>query len=231
MMAVQNPVFFLARERNLAEEAWPGDIIGIPNHGTLRIGDTLTEGEAIRVTGIPNFAPEILRRVRLEDPMKSKHLRHALEQLAEEGVTRVFKPLIGGDWIVGVVGAAAARRAGGAASRPNTSSASASSRRPTRRRAGSTPTTAPSSSASSHAQPLGRRRGPRRRAGLSRAQRLGPRHDHREWPASASPPRASRAEHPDAAAGSARCRCRAFSFEKAMQNPERAYAEHTVATL
>jgi peptide chain release factor 3 len=105
MMSVQNPVFFLARERNLAEEAWPGDILGIPNHGTLRIGDTLTEGDEIRVTGIPNFAPEILRRVRLEDPMKSKHLRRALEQLAEEGVTRIFKPLVGGDWIIGVVGA------------------------------------------------------------------------------------------------------------------------------
>ena len=75
MMAVQNPVFFLARDRELAEEAWPGDIIGIPNHGTLRIGDTLTEGETIRVTGIPSFAPEILRRVRLDDPMKSKHLQ------------------------------------------------------------------------------------------------------------------------------------------------------------
>jgi peptide chain release factor 3 len=70
----------------------------------LRIGDTLTEGEGIRITGIPSFAPEILRRVRLEDPMKSKHLKRALEQLAEEGVTRVFKPLVGGDWIVGVVG-------------------------------------------------------------------------------------------------------------------------------
>ncbi len=105
LMSVQNPVFFLARDRNLAEEAWPGDILGIPNHGTLRIGDTLTEGEEIRVTGIPNFAPEILRRVRLDDPMKSKHLRRALEQLAEEGVTRIFKPLVGGDWIVGVVGA------------------------------------------------------------------------------------------------------------------------------
>ncbi len=105
LMSVQAPVFFLARERNLAEEAWPGDIIGIPNHGSLRIGDTLTEGAEIRVTGIPSFAPEILRRVRLDDPMKSKHLRHALEQLAEEGVTRVFKPLTGGDWIVGVVGA------------------------------------------------------------------------------------------------------------------------------
>ncbi len=105
VMSIQNPVFFLARERNLAEEAWPGDIIGIPNHGTLRIGDTLSEGEAIRVSGIPNFAPEILRRVRLEDPLKSKHLRRALEQLAEEGVTRIFRPLTGGDWIVGVVGA------------------------------------------------------------------------------------------------------------------------------
>jgi len=104
-MSIQNPVLFLARERNLAEEAWPGDIIGIPNHGTLRIGDTLTEGEALRITGIPSFAPEILRRVRLEDPMKSKHLKRALEQLAEEGVTRVFRPLTGGDWIVGVVGA------------------------------------------------------------------------------------------------------------------------------
>ncbi len=105
VMSVQAPVFFLARERNLAEEAWPGDIIGIPNHGSLRIGDTLTEGEAVRITGIPNFAPEILQRVKVEDPMKSKHLKHALEQLAEEGVTRVFKPLNGSDWIVGVVGA------------------------------------------------------------------------------------------------------------------------------
>ena len=68
LMSVQNPVFFLARERNLAEEAWPGDIIGIPNHGSLRIGDTLTEGEEIRVTGIPSFAPEILRRVQARRP-------------------------------------------------------------------------------------------------------------------------------------------------------------------
>jgi peptide chain release factor 3 len=105
LMAVQNPVFFLARERNLAEEAWPGDIIGIPNHGTLRVGDTLTEGEEIRVTGLPSFAPEIMRRVRIEDPMKQKHLRHALTQLADEGVTRLFKPVNGsGDCIVGVVG-------------------------------------------------------------------------------------------------------------------------------
>ena len=105
LMAIQNPVFFLARERNLAEEGWPGDIIGIPNHGSLRLGDTLTEGADIRVTGLPSFAPEILRRVHIEDPMRSKHLRHALTQLAEEGVTRVFKPSNGSDWIIGVVGA------------------------------------------------------------------------------------------------------------------------------
>ena len=135
MMSVQNPVLFLARERNLAEEAWPGDILGIPNHGTLRIGDTLTEGEALRITGIPSFAPEILRRVRLDDPMKSKHLKRALEQLAEEGVTRVFKPLVGGDWIVGVVGALQST-CSPRASRPNTTSACASSRDSLRRLAG-----------------------------------------------------------------------------------------------
>src|SRR6202158_1123982 len=84
-ITVQNPVFFLARERNLAEEAWPGDIIGIPNHGSLRTGDTLTEGAETRVTGVPSFAPEILRRVRIEDPMKSKHLRHGFTQLADQG--------------------------------------------------------------------------------------------------------------------------------------------------
>jgi peptide chain release factor 3 len=106
LMSIQNPVFFLARDRNLAEEAWPGDILGIPNHGTLRIGDTLTEGaDGVHITGIPSFAPELLRRVRVEDPLKTKHLKRALEQLADEGVTRVFKPLSGGDWVVGVVGA------------------------------------------------------------------------------------------------------------------------------
>ena len=104
-MAVHSPIFFFAQNRELAEEAWPGDIIGIPNHGTLRVGDTLTEGENLRFTGIPNFAPEILRRVRLEDPMKSKQMRNALEDLAEEGIAQVFRPLLGSDWIVGVVGA------------------------------------------------------------------------------------------------------------------------------
>lgn len=101
---LHNPVMFLAQDRELAEEAWPGDIIGIPNHGTLRIGDSLTEGEPIRFTGIPSFAPEHLQSIRPEDPMRSKHLSRALEQLAEEGVARVFKAHIGGEWIVGVVG-------------------------------------------------------------------------------------------------------------------------------
>ena len=104
-MAVSNPVLFLASDRELAEEAWAGDIIGIPNHGQLRIGDTLTEGEALRVTGIPSFAPELLQGVRAGDPMKAKHLEKALMQFAEEGAAKVFKPSIGSGFIVGVVGA------------------------------------------------------------------------------------------------------------------------------
>ena len=104
MIAIYNPIMFFAQARELAEEAWPGDIIGVPNHGTLRVGDTLSESEDIRFTGIPNFAPEILQRVRLDDPMKGKHLKKALESLAEEGVTQVFKPSFGSQWIVGVVG-------------------------------------------------------------------------------------------------------------------------------
>ncbi|MBT2130930.1 peptide chain release factor 3 [Aliiroseovarius lamellibrachiae] len=104
-MAISNPVLFLASDRELAEEAWAGDIIGIPNHGQLRIGDTLTEGELIRATGIPSFAPELLQGVRAGDPMKAKHLEKALMQFAEEGAAKVFKPNIGSGFIVGVVGA------------------------------------------------------------------------------------------------------------------------------
>ena len=104
VMAISNPVLFLAADRELAEEAWAGDIIGIPNHGQLRIGDTLTEGEALRVTGIPSFAPELLQTVRAGDPMKAKHLEKALMQFAEEGAAKVFKPMIGSGYIVGVVG-------------------------------------------------------------------------------------------------------------------------------
>jgi len=78
LMAITNPVMFLASDRELAEEAWAGDIIGIPNHGQLRIGDALTEGEALRFTGIPSFAPELLQSARAGDPMKAKHLDKAL---------------------------------------------------------------------------------------------------------------------------------------------------------
>ncbi|MEO8530730.1 MAG: peptide chain release factor 3, partial [Deltaproteobacteria bacterium] len=104
-MTISTPVLFLAADRELAEEAWAGDIMGIPNHGQLRIGDTLTEGEMIRVKGIPSFAPELLRSVRALDPMKAKHLDKALTQFAEEGAAKVFKPMIGSGFIVGVVGA------------------------------------------------------------------------------------------------------------------------------
>ena len=101
---VATPVMFLAQERELAEDAFPGDIIGIPNHGQLRIGDCLTEGEKLHFTGIPSFAPELLKSVRALDPLKSKHLGNALRQIAEEGGASVFKPVIGAEWIVGVVG-------------------------------------------------------------------------------------------------------------------------------
>lgn len=102
---LNNAVLFLAQDRELAEEAWAGDIIGIPNHGNLRIGDTLTEGEVLNFKGIPSFAPELLQKVRPVDPLKAKHLGKALMQIAEEGGACVFKPFIGSDWIVGVVGA------------------------------------------------------------------------------------------------------------------------------
>ncbi len=104
-MTISAPVLFLASDRELAEEAWAGDIIGIPNHGQLRIGDTLTEGESIRVAGIPSFAPELLQQARAGDPMKAKHLEKALMQFAEEGAAKVFKPAFGSGFIVGVVGA------------------------------------------------------------------------------------------------------------------------------
>ncbi|MEM9757084.1 MAG: EF-Tu/IF-2/RF-3 family GTPase, partial [Pseudomonadota bacterium] len=104
-MTVSAPVLFLAADRELAEEAWAGDIIGIPNHGQLRIGDALTEGEALRFTGIPSFAPELLQSARAGDPMKAKHLDKALMQFAEEGAAKVFRPGIGSGFIVGVVGA------------------------------------------------------------------------------------------------------------------------------
>ena len=103
-IAIHSPILFFAQDREIADSAEPGDIIGIPNHGTLRVGDTLSEKNEVRFTGLPNFAPEILRRVALKDPTKTKQLRKALDDLSEEGVIQVFYPEIGGQWIVGVVG-------------------------------------------------------------------------------------------------------------------------------
>ncbi|MEX0345383.1 MAG: peptide chain release factor 3 [Rhizobiaceae bacterium] len=104
-ISLSAPQFFFASQRQIADEAYAGDVVGIPNHGTLRIGDTLTEGENIVFRGVPNFAPEILRRVRLGDAMKAKKLKEALQQMAEEGVVQLFTPEDGSPAIVGVVGA------------------------------------------------------------------------------------------------------------------------------
>ena len=103
-MSLSSPQFFFAQDRALADEAFAGDVVGIPNHGTLRIGDTLTEGEDIAFVGVPSFAPEIVRRVRLTDAMKAKKLKEALQQMSEEGVVQVFRPRDGAPALVGVVG-------------------------------------------------------------------------------------------------------------------------------
>jgi peptide chain release factor 3 len=104
-MALNAPQFFFAQDRSLAEEAFAGDVVGIPNRGVLRIGDALTEGEDITFLGIPSFAPEILRRIRLEDAIKAKKLKDALREMAEEGVVQLFTPVDGTQPIVGVIGA------------------------------------------------------------------------------------------------------------------------------
>ncbi len=104
LIPLHAPQFFFARDRQIADEAFAGDVVGIPNHGTLRIGDTLSEEEDLNFTGVPYFAPEILRRVRLDDAMKAKKLRTALQQLAEEGVVQLFRPHDGSQPLVGVVG-------------------------------------------------------------------------------------------------------------------------------
>ena len=103
-MSLSSPQFFFAQDRAIADEAFAGDVVGIPNHGTLRIGDTLTEGEDLTFVGVPSFAPEILRRVRLTDAMKAKKLKEALQQMSEEGVVQVFRPRDGAPALVGVVG-------------------------------------------------------------------------------------------------------------------------------
>lgn len=102
---VHHALTFMAGEREHVEAAYPGDIIGLHNHGTIQIGDTFTQGEALQFTGIPHFAPEIFRLVRLKDPLKLKALQKGLDQLAEEGATQVFRPLLNNDCILGAVGA------------------------------------------------------------------------------------------------------------------------------
>ena len=101
---ISDALTFLAGDRELLEEAYAGDIIGLHNHGTIRIGDTFTSGENFRFTGIPNFAPELFKRIRLKDPLKQKQLLKGLIQLSEEGAVQVFRPLINNDLIVGAVG-------------------------------------------------------------------------------------------------------------------------------
>jgi peptide chain release factor 3 len=101
---IADALTFMAADRERTEEAWAGDIIGLHNHGTINIGDTFTEGEALTFTGIPNFAPEIFRRAVLGDPLKSKALQKGLDQLCEEGATQLFRPFRNNDLILGAVG-------------------------------------------------------------------------------------------------------------------------------
>ncbi|MGE4543328.1 MAG: peptide chain release factor 3 [Pedobacter sp.] len=101
---ISNATIFMAQDRTNVEEAFPGDIIGIHNHGTIKIGDTFTDKEPLKFTGIPSFAPEHFRRVRLKNPLKSKQLEKGLVQLAEEGAVQLFRPLYNTDYILGAVG-------------------------------------------------------------------------------------------------------------------------------
>lgn len=103
-ITLANATIFMAQDRSNVEEAWPGDIIGLHNHGTIKIGDTFTPREELKFTGIPNFAPEHFRRVLLKNPLKMKQLQKGLVQLAEEGAIQVFRPLIGSDYVMGAVG-------------------------------------------------------------------------------------------------------------------------------
>ncbi|MGQ4584316.1 peptide chain release factor 3 [Lysobacter sp. F60174L2] len=103
-LKLANALTFMASDREIAESAYSGDVIGIHNHGTISIGDTFTEGEKLSFTGIPNFAPELFRRARLRDPLKLKQLQKGLAQLSEEGATQFFRPLMSNDLILGAVG-------------------------------------------------------------------------------------------------------------------------------
>ena len=101
---VANAITFQADSRKNVEEAFPGDIIGLHNHGTIQVGDTFTQGEALKYGGIPYFAPELFRRVVLKDPLRAKALQKGLVQLTEEGATQLFRPLKNNDLILGAVG-------------------------------------------------------------------------------------------------------------------------------
>ncbi|MBB5208861.1 peptide chain release factor 3 [Chiayiivirga flava] len=103
-MKLANALTFMASDREIVTEAWPGDVIGLHNHGTISIGDSFSEGETLHFTGIPNFAPELFRRARLRDPLKLKQLQKGLAQLSEEGATQFFRPLMSNDLILGAVG-------------------------------------------------------------------------------------------------------------------------------
>jgi peptide chain release factor 3 len=101
---ISNAITFMAREREHADTAYPGDIIGLHNHGTIQIGDSFTQGESLKFTGVPNFAPELFRRVMLRDPLRMKALHKGLDQLSEEGATQVFRPLASNEVVLGAVG-------------------------------------------------------------------------------------------------------------------------------
>ena len=103
-VVISDALTFMAGDRSHVEEAYPGDILGLHNHGTIQIGDTFTQGEMMKFTGIPNFAPELFRRIRLKDPLKQKQLLKGLVQLSEEGAVQVFRPIANNDLIVGAVG-------------------------------------------------------------------------------------------------------------------------------
>ena len=111
-MRVGDAITFMAADRQHVDEAYAGDIIGLHNHGTINIGDSFTQGEALVFTGIPSFAPELFRRAVLRDPLKLKALQKGLAQLCEEGATQLFRPLLGNDLILGAVGSAAVRGRG-----------------------------------------------------------------------------------------------------------------------
>src|SRR3546814_19216927 len=104
VVRVSNALVFMAADRETVEEAYPGDIIGLHNHGTISIGDSFSEGEVLNFTGIPNFAPELFRRVVLKDPLRAKQLNKGLDQLSEEGATQVYRPIMSNDIILGAVG-------------------------------------------------------------------------------------------------------------------------------